>query len=341
ETVNQFDSTQKALTDIVASGDPAKAFMPNRFIPPNRLAFGYSDLDIVTVFRPTSASFIYETRDGSIEWDKQSYSFGQDAFVTLTDEDLNRKPDATERYNLPVAGFVFFELGKQRVNDNEPVACAVVGNQATSTCIFDYIDGTLLETGPNTGTFVAQISMPASLAVSTAVGADTIQGTADDTLVPPTVVNQKDFEVNYEDIRDRSSIRNEFDDVANIRTTLGDVVLDRAAYPPGALMYVEVHDNDFNTDVDIRETINLNQIVITTGDAGTTFSFGGVPHVEGDLVDGRLAPAGGVPAACSTFVLFNSATCGGDTPTVGAAPIVEINIFLTGVGRLVTLLPAG
>jgi hypothetical protein len=333
-TTNQFDTTFRAVQDIVPSGDPAKAFMPNRFIPPNRLAFAYSDIDIVFVFRPTSASFIYETVDGDIAWDRRSFSFGQDAFLTLTDEDLNRRPDATERYDDPIAGFVFFELGKQRVVDNADRVLL------RGTFILQ-IDATLLETGPNTGTFVSQISMFSTIAVSTAPGADNIQGTYDAAeTVAVVAVQQQDLEANYIDVRDRSSIRQEFDDITNVRTTLGDVVLDRAAFPPGAIMYTEIHDNDFNTDVDIREIIDLRIIVLTTTPpAGSPYA----PSGEGTLFSNVAGIVGTIPmpAACLTWATFVTATCLGNAPTTGAAPLAEITIFQSGVGRLVTLLPAG
>ena len=45
---------------------------------------------------------------------------------------------------------------------------------------------------------------------------------------PPesVITQQRDLEANYIDIRDRSSITQEFDDITNIRTTAGDVVLE-------------------------------------------------------------------------------------------------------------------
>jgi len=325
-TFIQFDTVPDVLNEIVLTGDPLKIWLPNRFIPPNRLALTSLDEDIVQFFREVSATYIYETRDGSVEWDRSSFSFGQDAFLTITDEDLNREPDATERYNLPLDGFVFFELGKQRVC-SDAIGCAF----GTLDAFANQIDATLLETGPNTGTFVAQITMPSLIRIDITPGT-----TADRT---SAATQQRDIEANYIDIRDRSSVRQEFDDITNIRTTLGDVVLDRAAYPPGALMFVEIHDNDYNQDVDIRETIDLRQIVITeatTGTAGSTGeSFG--TRSEGARISASsqsIAGAADRDPDCDKFTEFVDTKCG------NAAPILEVTIFKAGVGKLATLLPA-
>jgi hypothetical protein len=323
ETFFQFDTVSDILSDIVLTGDPLKAWLPNRFIPPNRLALSNLDEDIVQFFREVSATFIYETRDGSLEWDRSSFSFGQDAFLTITDEDLNRRPDSTERFNLPVDSFVFFELGKARVD-----TVCVFG---AADCFFNQIDATLLETGPNTGTFVSQITMPRAILTDTTPGAAPAPVS--------TTTQQRDLEANYIDIRDRSSVRQEFDDITNIRTTLGDVVLDRAAYPPAALMFVEVHDNDFNTDVDIRENIDLRQFVIT---ADTTAASGYGVQTEGATLGPGAAVA--TPAGCDTAAEFVGGQC------TNSAPIAEITVFRTATtgaaigatsGRLLTLLPVG
>ena len=314
-TVNQFDTVQNALQDIVFSGDPVKAIMPNRFIPPNRLAFINTDLNVMQGFRGVGATFIYETSDGSVEWNKSAFSFGQGGFVTVTDEDLNRRPDATERYNMPEGGFVFFELGKQRVLDETLNAVDMDFNSR--------VHKTLLETGPNTGTFVGKISMPKTINISTASGLDKIQGTADDTAAAQTT-QQRDLEVNYIDIRDRSSVRQEFDSIANIRTTLGDVVLDRSALPPGSLMFVEIHDNDHNTSGAVRNTIDLRTMVIKDT---TTSSSGWGVQAEGTSLTT-------FPAACDTFTEDVTASCD------NAAPIMEITIF-NNAGKLVSMLPAG
>ncbi|MGH9922538.1 MAG: hypothetical protein ACRD38_07285, partial [Nitrososphaerales archaeon] len=176
-TFIQLDTVADILNDVVLTGDPLKIWLPNRFIPPNRLAFANLDEDIVQFFREVSATFIYETRDGSLEWDRSSFSFGQDAFLTITDEDLNRRPDATERYNLPLDSFVFFELGKQRVCSEinplvsgDPAGPAINCAFGQADSFYNQIDATLLETGPNTGTFVAQITMPRAIMVDATPG---------------------------------------------------------------------------------------------------------------------------------------------------------------------------
>lgn len=330
-TFLQHDTVPDVLQDIVLTGDPLRIWLPNRFIPPNRLAFSYVDEDIVQFFREVSATFIYETRDGSVEWDRASFSFGQDAFLTITDEDLNRKPDATERYGLPLDGFVFFELGKQRVcSETNAAISGDPAGDATSCALrqpasfFNQIDATLLETSSNTGIFVAQITMPSSVLVDPTPGTPT---------TPPTsvVTQQQDLEANYIDIRDRSSVRQEFDDITNIRTTLGDVVLDRAGYPPSAIMYAEIHDNDFNRDVEIRETLDLRLLVAKDATAGAIGTF-----AEGTLFgQGQTT----VPTQCDQEAEFSAFASSGVCAAL--APILEITIFKTGAGKLATLLPFG
>jgi hypothetical protein len=199
-TFTQFDTVSDVLVKIVLTGDPVKMFLPQRFIPPNRLAFTYFDSDIIEFFREVSATFIYETRDGAIEWDRGSYSFGQDAFLTIKDEDLNERPDSQERFDLPLDAFVFFELAKQRVcSETDPAVSGdadpdTAGVQAcvpgTPGAFINNVDATLLETGANTGTFVAQITMPRSILIDVTPGSP---GT------PPTLLNtqQNDLEANY------------------------------------------------------------------------------------------------------------------------------------------------
>jgi hypothetical protein len=300
-TVNQFDTTQKALSNIVFSGDPAKALMPNRFIPPNRLSFSYSDIDIVQSFRASSATFIYETRDGKIFWDSKSYSFGSRAIITLEDQDLNRRPDAIERYDLPVAGFIFFELGKKRVDD----ACTVT----VAGCFLAQVDATLMETGPNTGIFQAQIEIPSTIRLTDGTVAST---------------RQDDLEVNYVDIRDRSSIRQEFDDITNVRTKLGNVLLDRGVYPQGprlppnepllgAIVYISIVDSESNTDVDIRESLDLI----------STVDFSSVTGTAGDIRDIfeiKIFNGGGINPVVYSANPLSSFLLGGN-----AFPIIDRN----------------
>jgi hypothetical protein len=101
-------------------------------------------------------------------------------------------------------------------------------------------------------------------------------------------------------------------------------------------MYVEIHDNDFNRDVDIRENIDLTQIVatkeVTQGslagtDEGTTFV----------ATDPAIAAI--IVADPASEDLADALVNKGDLTDF--APIQTLTIFQTGVGLLVTILPVG
>jgi hypothetical protein len=273
-TANQFDTTEMVLGDIVLQGDPARAWLPNRFIPPDRLAFSYADINIVESFRIVSSTFIYESADGKMYWDRDWYRPQKRALLTLEDEDLNRKPDAMERYDLPVAGFVFLELGKNRVDDS----C----EETDSVCFFFHVDRSLMETGPDTGIFQAQIDMPPRLRLA--------NGTIVNT-------NKDDLEITYIDVRDRSSVRQEFDDTTAVRTGIGKVILDRAVYPQGprlrpnepllgAIMYVEVHKGFFTQDPELRDVFDLTKTVDFSEESGK-------PNDIRDIFEIRIFNGGG------------------------------------------------
>ncbi len=215
-TFNQFDTVSDILADITLTGDPVKMWVPNRLVTPNRLAFTYFDTDSVDFFREVNVTFDYETRDGMIEWDRSLFSFGQDAFLTIKDEDLNRRADSQERYHLPIDSFVFFELSEERVcSEVDPAVSGILGGDANSCApgeidsFFNAVNTTLLETGTNTGTFVAQITIPMAILV------DATPGTPE---TPPVsvITEMMDLEANYMDIRDGSSMNQEFNGIINI-----------------------------------------------------------------------------------------------------------------------------
>jgi len=197
-TVLHNDTVQRILQNIVATGDPLKIWLPNRFIPPNRLALSYTDLDVSGAFRQVSATFIYETRDAVVSWDSEQYRFNQVAFLTVIDEDLNRKPDAIEQYLIPQDGFVFFEFNKQRA-DTECQNIVPIPKE----CFARFVEATLKETGPNTSTFKAQITMPEKVLLE------------DGSIIKAF---KSDIQANYVDVRDSSSNVQEFDATAVIRS---------------------------------------------------------------------------------------------------------------------------
>lgn len=196
-TVLHDDTVEKILQNIVATGDPLKIWLPNRFIPPNRLSLSYTDIDVTSNFRQVSMTFIYETKDATVSWDREEYGFNKVASLTIVDEDLNRKPDAIEQYSIPQDGFVFFEFDKKRA-DTQCQNLTPIPNE----CLKRFVESILRETGPNTGTFKAQITMPEKVLLE--------DGSIIRTL-------KSDIQVNYIDVRDASSNVNEFDDTASIR----------------------------------------------------------------------------------------------------------------------------
>ncbi len=274
-TFLQLDTVPDVLNDIVLTGDPLRIWMPNRFIPPNRLSFTSLDEDVVQFFREVSATFVYETDDGEISWDKEWYRPQARAALTLEDEDLNRKPDAIERYSLPLGGFISIELGKKRIDD----ACA----KTDPTCFLAHVDASLRETGPDTGIFKAQIDMPPRLRL------------ADGTVVN---TNRDDLEIRYIDIRDRSSVRQEFDATTNVLTAVGQVVLDRNAYPRGVgvppdstllgpMMYINITKGFFTQDPELRDVFDLTKTVDFSSESGK-------PNDIRDTFEIRIFNGGGI-----------------------------------------------
>jgi len=197
-TVLHNDTVQKILQNIVAIGDPLKIWLPNRFVPPNRLALSYTDIDVAGAFRQVSATFIYETRDAVVSWDREQYRFNQVAILTIRDEDLNRKPDAIEQYSIPQDGFVFFEFDKQRA-DTKCQNLTPMPNE----CLARFVEAILRETGPDTSIFKAQITMPERVLLESGSIIRTIKS---------------DIQANYVDVRDLSSNIQTFDATAVIRS---------------------------------------------------------------------------------------------------------------------------
>ncbi len=184
-TVLQSDTVRTITQVMVPIGDPIKIWLPGKFIPPNRLAFSYTGIDVSNNFRQVSATFIYETTSGKVSWDRDQYRFSQIAYLTVIDPDLNRDPDAIDQYSIPQDGFMFFEVGKQRVD----TACQNL-TPVPDGCFVKSVQLTLRETGPNTGIFVAQIKIPKEVLLENGQLFRTFQS---------------DLQANYVDVRDDSS----------------------------------------------------------------------------------------------------------------------------------------
>lgn len=267
-TVLHNDTVQSILRQIRVVGDPLTVWMPSRFIPPNRLAVSYTDLDISGVFRQVSATFIYETADGQVSWDHDQYRFSQVAILTVKDQDLNRKPDAIEQYTIPQDGFLFFEFDKQRA-DTKCQALTPVPDE----CLAKFVEATLKETAPNSGEFRAQITMPQKVLLESG---DVIK------------TFKSDIRAVYVDARDKSSNVNEFTGTAIIRSGIDTsapqqepvtknpavlergnvkIELDKPDYHPYSRVYITLTAKDKNTDV-FRSDVLFMSITRQSDNAG-------------------------------------------------------------------------
>ncbi|MGH9910376.1 MAG: hypothetical protein ACRD32_07015, partial [Nitrososphaerales archaeon] len=267
-TVLHNDTVQSILRQIRVIGDPLTMWMPSRFIPPNRLAVSYTDLDISGVFKQASATFIYETGDGQVSWDHDQYRFSQVAILTVKDQDLNRKPDATEQYTIPQDGFLFFEFDKQRAD----AKCQTL-TPIPDECLAKFVEATLKETAPNSGEFRAQITMPQKVLL-------------EDGSVIRTY--KSDIRAVYVDARDKSSNVNQFAGTAIIRSSIDPsapqqepvtknpavlergsvkIELDKPDYHPYNRVYITITAKDKNIDV-FRSDVLFMSITRQSDNAG-------------------------------------------------------------------------
>ncbi|MEM2760907.1 MAG: hypothetical protein QXW73_09000, partial [Nitrososphaerales archaeon] len=322
-TVLHNDRVQNILREINVIGDPLRIWLPNRFIPPNRLAVSYTDVDVSGNFRQVSATFIYETRDGVVMWDRNQYRFSQVAFLTLKDPDLNRKPDAIEQYAIPEGGFLFLEFDKQKAS----IECKNLA-PVPAECISKFIEATLKETAPNSGEFRAQITMPERVLLENGNVIRTFKS---------------DIRAVYVDARDSSSNVNQFHATALIRSDIDPsqpqqepitknpaviergsvkIELDKSDYHPYSRVYITVTAKDRNIDVFRSDIIFiaisrqsegkglLNYKLTETG--VNTGVFAGYVDLRGaDGRDGGIGPRDGVMRMNSSDTLqisFNQVT---------------------------------
>ena len=304
-TVLHSDTVKGILQDITVIGDPLKIWLPNRFVPPNRLAVSYTDLGISGVYRQVSATFIYQTRDGEVSWDQEQYRFNQVAMLTVIDEDLNRISDAIERYSIPEDGFLYFEFDKQRA-DSECQELIPIPDY----CFIKFVEATLRETSPSSSEFRAQIAIPPRVLLE---NGDIIK------------TFKSGIRAVFVDIRDSSSNINEFHDNAIIRSDINtsqqqensekentkvvekggvNIELDNTDYHPYSRVYVTVTATEKNVDqfrsdliiVSIErksDNTGINYKLVETG--FNTGVFSGYLNLSGpNGMDGGIGPRDGM-----------------------------------------------
>ncbi|MDA8002342.1 MAG: hypothetical protein MPL62_13770, partial [Alphaproteobacteria bacterium] len=179
------------------------------------------------------------THSGSISLDQDNYKQADTVKVELEDADLNVNNELRDVYTAIPVGTNHANVNRDTIartgsdptmdpsadnaesgllleatfDDNRWISCTGGGNPGFGTLI-----GSIRETAPTSGIFVADFQVPPRYCTPDAPNA------------PETTLG-KDLEVSYHDYFDGAGERNEVGDVAGITSFTGSVSLDRSVYP--------------------------------------------------------------------------------------------------------------
>ncbi|CAI9831749.1 conserved hypothetical protein [Nitrosopumilaceae archaeon] len=199
----------------------------------------YVDRDEQGQLNVVSARADAPTHSGSISLDQDNYKQADTVKVELEDADLNVNNELRDVYTAIPVGTNHANVNRDTIartgsdptmdpsadnaesgllleatfDDNRWISCTGGGNPGFGTLI-----GSIRETAPTSGIFVADFQVPPRYCTPDAPNA------------PETTLG-KDLEVSYHDYFDGAGERNEVGDVAGITSFTGSVSLDRSVYP--------------------------------------------------------------------------------------------------------------
>jgi hypothetical protein len=207
----------------------------------------YLDLDALGSETQISDQQQAPTHSGVISLDAENYKTGDTVTLTVTDMDLNADGTLIDVHTAVAADF--------DGTTSDPTLFNVIFN-ATESSVGN---ANLVETGTDTGIFVATYAVPAGQ-------------------------TGNDMDVNYADFRDSSGNTNEVGDSAGIRASTGSITLDRTVYPvpwgllsnfdaitgksPSTSSVFPVHSTGVATDL----TLAADLISTTAGDLTVTIA---------------------------------------------------------------------
>ena len=212
-------------TVIIVNGD---------YIDEDAIRIDYLDTDKQGQTKIASDKVDAPTHSGSVSLDQDSYKRDDTVIITLNDADLNVNNELRDVYTaitnvndnnrdtISRAGQIYANNAEQGLlleatfDDDRWVSCTGSTNPGFGTLI-----GSIRETAPTSGIFVADFQIPPRYC------------TPDEANEPeePKTTLGKDLEVAYHDFFDSAGEFNEVGDVAGITSFTGSVSLDRSVYP--------------------------------------------------------------------------------------------------------------
>ena len=158
------------IRTIQPINDKVKAIITGNLIHTDGITISYSDLDVAGAFKITSTDTSdANTHSGTLSADSASYRFGQSVVLTLHDPDLNLSNNLIDVYqvvddarspNVDTVGKDDIILFEVLLKDIRYKRCAINGVEHGG---LDATGFSLVETGPNTGTFEGSFKMPSQI----------------------------------------------------------------------------------------------------------------------------------------------------------------------------------
>ena len=157
----------KAIQPI---NDKVKAIITGNLIHADGITISYSDLDVAGTFKITSTETSdANTHSGALSANSASYRFGQSVVLTLHDPDLNLSNNLIDVYrvvddarspNADTVGRDGITLFEVLLKDIRYKRCTINGVEYGGLSATGF---SLVETGPNTGTFEGSFKMPSQI----------------------------------------------------------------------------------------------------------------------------------------------------------------------------------
>lgn len=253
----------------------------------------YGDLDDSGTERSVVNVMNIITSTGTIMLDRTSYKAGDNMKITLTDKDLDSNPDTIQTYSSSV--------------DLIQIEWLPAGSTTTVLSPPDTrISYTFVETAKNSGIFEAVFKLPDNLSSS------------------------GKLKVKYKDLLDSEGVTREITKELTLSITTAKVSLDRDTYPSGARVYIEIADDDLNTNPNGVNVVSGSGLLSIRAKTGLTETAIDTDIVETSASSGIFRTSVNLPSSAkdSFEIIYKDQTTSGTRDIVASAIITNTTASL-------------